>query len=402
MIASTDEALADQVAAVRAFNRFYTKVIGLVHGMYLDMPYSLTEARLLFELSRQDVTALADLRRLLDIDAGYLSRVLARFEADGLVGRQRSGTDARRQDIALTRAGRAAAAELDHRSAGQIGELLAGVDRRRLLDAMREITDLLGRPRARAVVLRPPATGDLGWVLQRHGVVYAQEFGWDRDFETLVAGIVTDYLRTRESGRQAGWIAEVDGVPAGSVFCVGEGSGGEYDTTTARLRLLLVERWARGLGLGARLVGEVLRFARQAGYQRIVLSTYDVLVSAGRIYQAAGFTRVSQEPEHAFGHDLNAQIWSRDLSLGAATLCVFALRCWAARTAGRRTACFRRTRPEGDQVSRSPVLKHCQNTGQLCQQSVPVNLRRAVSVNGGHALRKPTGRGGWCRPAAAR
>jgi DNA-binding MarR family transcriptional regulator/GNAT superfamily N-acetyltransferase len=330
--AITDEALADQVAAVRAFNRFYTNVIGLVHGMYLDMPYSLTEARLLFELSRQDVTAVADLRRVLDIDAGYLSRVLARFEADGLVSRQRSGADARRQDITLTSAGHAAAAELDTRSAGQIGELLAGVDRRRLLGAMREITDLLGRPRTRAVVLRPPAAGDLGWVLQRHGVVYAEEFGWNSDFETWVAGIVAGYLRTPEPGRQTGWIAEVDGVAAGSVFCVPE------DATTARLRMLLVERWARGLGIGARLVDEVLRFARQAGYERIMLSTYDVLVSAGRIYQAAGFMLVSQERERAFGHDLNAQIWARELSLEAATVCAFTLRCWAAGTAERRSA----------------------------------------------------------------
>jgi DNA-binding MarR family transcriptional regulator/GNAT superfamily N-acetyltransferase len=346
MTAMTDEALADQVAGVRAFNRFYTNVIGLVHGMYLDMPYSLTEARLLFELARRDVTAVADLRRVLDIDAGYLSRVLARFEADGLIGRQRSGADARRQDITLTGAGQAAAAELDTRAVRQIAELLAGVDRRRLLNAMREITDLLGReavvPRTRAVVLRPPAIGDLGWVLQRHGVVYAQEYGWDSDFETLVAGIVADYLRATAPGRQAGWITEVDGMPAGSVFCVPE------DATTARLRLLLVERWARGLGLGARLVDEVLRFARQAGYQRIVLSTYDVLTSAGRIYLAAGFTLVSQEPERAFGHDLNAQVFARDLPLGAARVCAFALRCWAAGTAGAPRSAFRRTPPDGE------------------------------------------------------
>jgi DNA-binding MarR family transcriptional regulator/GNAT superfamily N-acetyltransferase len=343
MTAITDEALADQIAGVREFNRFYTNVIGLVHGMYLDMPYSLTEARLLFELSRQDVTAVADLRRVLDIDAGYLSRVLARFEADGLIGRRRSAADARRQDITLTDAGHAAAAELDTRAVRQIAQLLAGVDRRRLLDAMREITGLLGRPRARTVVLRPSAPGDLGWVLQRHAVVYAQEYGWDSDFETLVAGIVTDYLRNKAPGRQTGWIAEVDGVPAGSVYCM------PADATTARLRLLLVERWARGLGIGARCVDEVLRFARQAGYQRIILSTYDVLASAGRIYRAAGFTLVSQEPERAFGHDLNAQVFARDLSLGAARVCAFALRCWAAGTAGRRGARLRR--PPADRES---------------------------------------------------
>jgi DNA-binding MarR family transcriptional regulator/GNAT superfamily N-acetyltransferase len=305
-IASED--LAGQVAAVRAFNRFYTNVIGLVRGKYLDMPYSLTEARLLFEMARRDVTAVADLRRALDIDAGYLSRVLTRFEADGLVTRQRSASDARRQDVALTSAGRAAAAELDSRSNSEVGDLLAGVDRPRLLAAMGEITDLLGSRQARAVVLRPPAPGDLGWVLQRHGAVYAAEYGWDSDFEAYVARIIADYVDIKDPRRGAFWIAELDGVPAGSVCCVPE------DETTARLRLLLVEDWARGLGIGARLVSEVLRFARHAGYERIVLSTYDVLISARRIYQAAGFTLVSEEPEHSYGHDLTAQVWDRSLA----------------------------------------------------------------------------------------
>jgi DNA-binding MarR family transcriptional regulator/GNAT superfamily N-acetyltransferase len=303
-----DPDLADQVAAVRAFNRFYTNVIGLLHGMYLDMPYPLTEARLLFEMARRDVTAVADLRRTLDIDAGYMSRVLARFEADGLVTRHRSAADARRQDVTLTEAGRAAAAELDLRSAGQVGELLAGVDRPRLLAAMREITGLLGGPRARAVVLRPPAPGDLGWILQRHGAVYAAEYGWNREFEAYVARIVAGYLETADPRRAAIWIAELDGVPAGCVCCVPE------DEDTARLRLLLVEDWARGLGVGGRLVEEVLRFARQAGYERIVLSTYDVLASARRIYERAGFTRVSAERAHSYGHELTAEDWARPLA----------------------------------------------------------------------------------------
>jgi DNA-binding MarR family transcriptional regulator/GNAT superfamily N-acetyltransferase len=305
--AAAPEALADQVTAVRAFNRFYTNVIGLLHGMYLDMPYSLTEARLLFEMARQDVTPVTGLRQRMDIDAGYLSRVLARFEADGLVTRRRSSTDARRQDIELTAAGRAAAAQLDARSATQIGELLTGVDRQRLLGAMREITDLLGERRTRAVLLRPPGPGDLGWVLQRHGAVYAEEFGWNSDFEAYVAGIVADYLNTPDLERAAGWIAELDGAPAGSVFCVPE------DKATARLRLLLVERWARGLGIGTRLVNEVLRFAERAGYERVTLSTYDVLADARRIYQAAGFTLVSEHRERSYGHDLNAQTWARSL-----------------------------------------------------------------------------------------
>jgi DNA-binding MarR family transcriptional regulator/GNAT superfamily N-acetyltransferase len=305
-VASED--LAGQVAAVRAFNRFYTNVIGLVRGKYLDSPYSLTEARLLFEMARRDVTPVADLRRTVDIDAGYLSRVLTRFEADGLVTRQRSADDARRQDVALTTAGRAAQAELDGRSNCEVGDLLAGVDRPRLLAAMGEITDLLGSPRTRAVVLRPPVPGDLGWVLQRHGAVYADEYGWDADFEAYVARIVASYVGIRDPRRAAFWIAEVDGVPAGSICCVPE------DESTARLRLLLVEHWARGLGIGSRLVSEVLRFARQAGYERIVLSTYDVLVSARRIYQGAGFTLVSEAPTRSYGQDLTAQVWGRSLA----------------------------------------------------------------------------------------
>ena len=305
-IASED--LAGQVAAVRAFNRFYTNVIGLVRGKYLDSPYSLTESRLLFEIARRDVTAVADLRRALDIDAGYLSRVLTRFEADGLVTRQRSASDARRQDVALTSAGRAAAAKLDRRSNSEVGDLLAGVDRPRLLAAMGEITDLLGSPRTRAVVLRPPVPGDLGWVLQRHGAVYADEYGWDADFEAYVARIIASYVDIKDPRRAAFWIAELDGAPAGSISCVPE------DESTARLRLLLVEHWARGLGIGGRLVSEVLRFARQAGYERIVLSTYDILVSARRIYQGAGFALVSEAPEHSYGHDLTAQDWGRSLA----------------------------------------------------------------------------------------
>ena len=282
--------------------------------MYLDMPYSLTEARLLYEMARRDVTQVADLRRALDIDAGYLSRVLGRFEADGLVTRQRSAADARRQDVALTSAGLAAAAELDARSDSQVGELLAGVDRPRLVTAMREITDLLGEdgadapPRVRTVVLRPPAPGDLGWVLQRHGAIYAAEYNWNPEFEAYVARIIADFMTDPDPRRSAGWIAELDGVPAGFVCCVPE------DDSTARLRLLLVEDWARGLGIGGRLVDEVLRFARQAGYERIVLSTVSVLASARRIYQRAGFTLVHEQPEHSYGHDLIAEDWARSLS----------------------------------------------------------------------------------------
>ena len=298
----------DPVAEVRAFNRFYTNVIGVLQGMYLGTPYSLTEARLLFELSQQDTVAVSDLRRSLDMDAGYLSRVLARFEADGMVTRHKSATDARRQVISLTPAGRSAIADLDARSAKQISGLLAGVDRGRLLEAMRIITDVLKQaPRQRTVVLRPPGPGDMGWVVQRHGATYAAEYSFDDTFEALVARIVADYIENPDPDRQAAWIAEVDGVPSGCIFCVPESD------TVAKLRLLLVEPSARGLGVGSRLVEEVLRFARRAGYKEITLWTNDILVSARRIYEAAGFRLVDSYSHHSFGHDLIGQTFSLTL-----------------------------------------------------------------------------------------
>jgi DNA-binding MarR family transcriptional regulator/GNAT superfamily N-acetyltransferase len=322
--------LAKPVDQVRAFNRFYTNVIGVLHGMYLDSPYTLTEGRVLFEIARRPAVEVSWLRRELDIDAGYLSRVLSRFEADSLVARHRSEADARRQEIRATDAGRAAMAALDRRAAGQIGFLLRGADCDRLLDAMRVITEVLGRPGEngaqqpetvqpetvqpqaagdRAVTLRPFGPGDLGWVLQRHGTLYAAEFGWDAGFEYLCARIIAEYTTRRDADpdRTMGWIAEVDGIPAGTVNCVPDSE------TTARLRLLLVEPWARGFGLGARLVGECLRFAREAGYADITLWTYDRLAAARRVYTAAGFTLASEEPDDAFGDHMMSQTWSRRL-----------------------------------------------------------------------------------------
>ncbi len=306
-----DQADDATVAAVRAFNRFYTNVIGLLRGKYLGTPYSLTEARLLFELAQRDASEVADLRRAVDIDAGYLSRILGRFEDDGLIARRRSAADGRRLVIRLTGAGRAAVAGLDERSAGQTRDMLAGVrdeDRRRLLDAMRVITDVLTQsPRPRGYLLRAPRPGDLGWVVSRNAAVYAEEFGWDASYEALVARIVADYVDHRDPEAEAAWIAEVDGAPAGCVFCVRE------DATTARLRLLLVEPWARGLGIGARLVEEVLRFARGAGYSAVTLWTNDVLGDARRIYERAGFTLDDETSHHSFGQDLVGQNWSRRL-----------------------------------------------------------------------------------------
>jgi DNA-binding MarR family transcriptional regulator/GNAT superfamily N-acetyltransferase len=307
-----------QVTQVRAFNRFYTNVIGVLHDMYLDTPHTLTESRLLYEIAKHGTVEVSWLRQALDIDAGYLSRVLSRFESEGLVTRHRSAADARRQEIRATDAGRGAVTELDERAAVQISALLGGVDRGRLLDAMAVITEVLGPPGQRAVTLRPLAAGDLGWVLQRHGTVYAAEFGWDAAFEDFCARIIGEFPALRDSapGRAEGWVAEVNGVPAGSVFCVpgtGATDAGASGGATARLRLLLVEPWARGLGIGRRLVAHCLDFARQAGYADIVLLTYDQLSAARRVYQAAGFTLDSEHPEEAFGQRMMCQTWSRSL-----------------------------------------------------------------------------------------
>jgi DNA-binding MarR family transcriptional regulator/GNAT superfamily N-acetyltransferase len=295
-----------RVRAVREFNRVYTNLIGLLRGGYLDSPYSLTEARVLFELAQDGPREISALRRLVDIDAGYLSRILARFEADGLVTRERSTADARRRVITLTAAGRQAFRVLDQRSAEQIGTLLGRLteaEQQRLIEAMATIREVAGRRgRPAAFVLRAPRPGDLGWVVQRNAALYAQEYGWDSSYETLVARIVADFAE-RDDRREAAWIAELDGAPAGCVFCMRESD------SVARLRLLLVEPQARGLGLGERLTAECLAFARRTGYTEIVLWTNDVLAAARRIYQRAGFELVESGRHHSFGHDLVGQTW---------------------------------------------------------------------------------------------
>ena len=310
-MSSTSPLREQRVDQVRRFNRLYTRRIGVLQDGYLSSPYSLAEVRVLYELAHQPRSTAGALARGLELDPGYLSRILARFESDGLIARQRSAADGRRQVIRLTGSGREVVSGLDSRSAEQTRGMLAGLrddDRRRLLDAMRTITGTLaGSPPPRGYLLRTPRPGDMGWVVQRNGAVYAEEFGWDSSYEALVARIVADYVDHRDPKAEAAWIAEVDGTPAGCVFCVRE------DAITARLRLLLVEPWARGLGIGARLVDEVLRFARQAGYTQITLWTNDVLEDARRIYQRAGFTLDSESPHHSFGADLTGQNWSRAL-----------------------------------------------------------------------------------------
>ena len=304
-------AIEDPVAAVRAFNRLYTNVIGVLRGGYLNTPYSLTEARLLFELGQRDRTEVTALRRGLDIDAGYLSRILSRFEGDQLVTREKSDTDARRQVIALTAAGRALQQSLDTRAAEEIGALLGrlGEDaQQRLVASMREITQVLtGAPSPRAYLLRAPRPGDLGWVIQRQAAGYAAEYGWDETYEALVARIIADYVDSHDPAREAAWIAEADGQRVGSILCV------RKSDTVAQLRLLYVDPAARGLGIGSKLVEECLRFARAAGYTEMTLWTNSVLAEARRIYQRTGFTLTGEEAHHSFGADLVGQNWSRKL-----------------------------------------------------------------------------------------
>lgn len=302
------------VGAVRAFNRFYTNVIGVLGEGLLDTPYSLTEARVIFELAQREATEATEvgvLRRTLGLDAGYLSRMLARFEADGLIARERSASDARRQVVRLTRSGRDAFALLDARSADEIQALLARVPderRPRLISAMRTIQEVLEpSSRPQAYLLRALRPGDFGWVVQRNGALYAEEHGWDRSYEALVARIVADYIDDHDPRREDAWIAEVGGEPVGCVFCV------RKDDRVAQLRLLLVEPGVRGMGIGGRLVEECLRFAARAGYEEIMLWTNDSLTAARRIYEQAGFELEEEEGHRSFGHDLVGQVWRRKL-----------------------------------------------------------------------------------------
>lgn len=314
---------AETVRRIREFNRDYTRLIGaLDYEHRLGTPYSLPQARVLYELAHGGQTPVSELRRRLDMDAGQLSRLLSRAETDGLVTRERDPKDSRRQLIRLTAAGRQAAAVLDRRSTEVIGALVRGLttaERQLLLSALGTVSGLLRldapRPGARRPVrLRPPLAGELGWVVQRHGALYAAEYGWGESFEALVADVVARYARDHDPAREAAWIAELDGTPVGSVFCVDESREQPVAVPTARLRLLLVEPHARGHGVGRALVEECVRFARRAGYARLVLWTNEVLASARRIYQGVGFTLRHSQPHRRFGREEVGQDWELDLA----------------------------------------------------------------------------------------
>ncbi len=300
--------LAAAVAEVRDFNRFHTALIGaLDYAGRLGTPHALPEARVLYELAQQSAVPVPRLRETLRMDRAQLSRLLARLEEAGLLVRSPHPTDRRAQSVELTQRGLAAAGDLEHRSSEAIGDLvgrLTPAGRHRLVTALRTARQTLSEPSFASVTLRGPEPGDLGWIVQHNAAVYAAEFGWDAGYEALVARIVADYAAGADPRREALWIAEVDGERAGCVMCVRDEA-----PQTARLRLLLVDPGARGLGIGRRLVARCVAFARSAGYRELVLWTNDVLVSARRIYQEAGFELVGEQAHHSFGHDLVGQDW---------------------------------------------------------------------------------------------
>jgi len=300
------------VAGVRRFNRFYTRQIGVLGEGLLNSPYSLTEVRVMFELAQRDDLTAAGLIRELGLDAGYLSRILRSFHERGIIVKKASATDQRQTFLKLTRKGRRIFAPLNTRSNAEVASLLSrlsALQQKDVLAAMRTIEAVLqpsDEPHV-SYVLRQHQPGDMGWVIHRHGVLYAQEYGWDERFEALVAEITAKFIQNYDPKRERCWLAERNGEIVGSVFLV------KHTKSAAKLRLLLVEPSARGLGIGRRLVDECIRFARQAGYRKLTLWTQSNLAAARNIYKQAGFTIVEKHPNHSFGHDLVSETWKLDL-----------------------------------------------------------------------------------------
>ncbi len=309
-----DPRLDARISAVRKFNRFYTRKIGVLEGGLPKSDLSLAEVRVLYELAQEDGATATSITCALGIDAGYLSRMLRSFERRGLIQRRRSSVDARRTLLSLTRKGRGAFAKLDARAYDEIAALLAphpAASQRALVGAMHSIERVLGEsvpaPTSKPIVLRGPAPGDLGWVIERHGELYADEYGWGNHFEALIVQIVAHFAHEHDPARERFWIAVVDGERIGSVLLVRESE------SVARLRLLLVEPSARGLGVGGTLVRTCLDFARAAGYARVTLWTNAVLHAARAIYIANGFRLVREEMHTHFGSEQLGQNWELEL-----------------------------------------------------------------------------------------
>ena len=301
--------LGERTEIVRRFNRFYTRQIGVLHEHLLDSAFSLTEVRILYELAHREHLTSADLCRELGLNAGYLSRVIAGFEKQGLIAKTRSPTDARAAQLQLTDQGQRTLAPLVEASRHEVAAMLERLPptaQQELVAAMEQIQGLLGEP-SPSYLLRNPQPGDMGWIIHRQAVLYAQEYGWNNEYEALVAEILAKFVREFDPARERCWIAEKDGKVIGSVFIV------RQDDTTAKLRLLYVDPCARGLGIGSRLVDECLRFSRQVGYTKMVLWTNSILTDARRIYDKAGFQLVEEEVHRSFGKDLVGQVLAREL-----------------------------------------------------------------------------------------
>ncbi len=299
---------SDRIAAVRRFNRIYTREIGVLSKGLLHSPLSLTQARVLYELAHRGNPTASEIMKDLGLDRGYLSRILQAFERQGLIARRASKTDNRQSHLSLMPKGRRQFAQLDRRSQQEVAAMLAklsAADQQHLVTSMNTIAFLLTRDRERkpAYRLRPPRAGDIGWIIHRHGALYHQEYGWDERFEALVAAIAARFVQKFKPKRERCWIAEIEGAIVGCVFLVSRSKH------VAQLRLLLVEPGARGLGIGKRLVDACIRFARKAGYKKIMLWTNDVLHAARHIYEQAGFRLVHEEPHASFGHGLIGQNW---------------------------------------------------------------------------------------------
>lgn len=308
--ATPETALDRRTEAVRAFNRFYTRRTGVVREGYLQSRFSLTEARVLYELAQTDGLTASQIGAALDLDAGYLSRMLRRFEREGLLTRGASEADRRQNILALTDSGRTAFAPLDQRSRQEIGAMLSAMPepaQEAVVGGMQTIARLLSDSPLSGWVTRHPAPGDIGWVIERHGALYAEEYALNHKFEALVAQVAGAFLNEHDTARERGWIAECDGVRVGSVFLM------RKTDEIGKLRLLLVEPSARGLGIGKRLVEDCIAFARQAGYRRVTLWTNDILVAARGIYRAAGFHLVTSEPHSDFGPSMVGEEWELEL-----------------------------------------------------------------------------------------
>ena len=303
---------APDTAILRRFNRMYTRFLGTLNESLLGSGFGLAEARVLYETATRSGRRAADLAADLEMDPAYLSRILAKFERDGLVKRKTAGEDARSAHLLITARGRAAFAKLDRLSEAQARQVLDGMApaaAAEMIRSMRTIEKMLQPKDPAPLVLRPHRVGDMGWIVHREGLGYATQFGWDETFEALVAKIVEHFITHFDPARERCWIAEIDGENVGHIFLVRH----PEEPGTAKLRLLFVEPAARGRGVGEALVTECIRFARAVGYRKVVLWTQSMLGAAHRIYQRAGFRLVKEEPHHSFGHDLVGQEWELEL-----------------------------------------------------------------------------------------